>query len=147
MKAETANVDATINVRTEALAKAESEGDTNKANTLKASIADIQSKADAQAKRAAKAAASQVLEDMRTKTAKEIVEAAKPKAEVPTKHVKSATQTLYDLIAQWERTCLDTDTRFERSKDASARAKEAAVTALLALSERAKNRAEEIGGK
>jgi len=146
IKAETANTDATIDVKTDALKKAESNGDTNKAKTLQASIDDLTAKGERQAAKAGKAAATKALDDIaHGKSAREIVEGARPKSEgTETRAVKSATQVLYDLIAKWENICLETDAKWARSGDASDRAKAAAKTTLLALSERAKNRAEEV---
>ena len=145
MRAERADMDATIKVRTEALKKAEKEGDTNKAESLKASVEDLTEKAEKQAARAGRAAAKKIAEDLRPPSPKEVAEKAAPKStDTETKAVKTATQTLYDLIAKWESLCLETDPKWEKSQGASERSKEAAKTALLALSERAKNRAREF---
>lgn len=144
-RAERADIDATIKVRTDALKRAEKEGDTNKAEEIRASVANLEEQADQKALRAMRAAAKSAAEDLKPKSPKEVAERAAPQSrETETRVVKTATQTLYDLIARWESTCLDMDPKWVKSGDASAKAKREAYEALMRLSERAKNRAKEI---
>lgn len=144
IRAETADIDSTLSVKQEALDKAEDEGDTNKAKTLAKELKRLEDEQEERAVKAGRSAVKEVVAAVTAPPASEALKAAAPTPKVATKHVKSATQTLYDLIARWEGLCLETDPKWVKTEPASAKAKASAREALLRLSERAKNRAEEI---
>jgi hypothetical protein len=141
VNAELADIDSTISVKETAFEKAQSEGDTNKANKLEKEIESIADAQEAKALKAGKAAAREIKEIFNPPSPGDIFDAAAPPEPVPTQAVKTATQKVYDRIAKLEKLCLDTDPLNAVVSQASPKAQDAYRDTLARLSERAKNRA------
>ena len=151
MKAEQADIDANVSVKREALAKAESEGDTRKVGILSDEVAELEKNSAKKIERVGKAAGKEVVEALAVGTpAAEIVKAIRPE---PESHETAAVKTLSELvntmIAKLEGFALDTDPKYIRilagAKDT--RAYRELGEAYKRAAERCRNRAAEIKGK
>jgi hypothetical protein len=112
MKAEQAEIDATVSVREEALERAEAEGDTSKIKRLEREIADLEADADKRLVKIGKSIGSAVSSELDDgRKPRELVEAYRPvKTEgTETRATKTANQECNDYTAKVEKQMLDTD--------------------------------------
>ncbi len=148
MKAEQADIDNNVSVKQAALEQAQKDGNSNRVLVLEEQIDELEKGADKQVKKAAKSAATAVVQSLATgKPASEVVREIRGHMDpdsTATKAVKSDTQTAYDWIAKLEALGLDSDPKMAKVKGASEKARAELKAALHDAGRRLINRAKEL---